>query len=175
MTEIVIDILGMPEMLKPLAVVSRKHGTDIRCGDMWTLAWDGEYRGLACIAEAEDGYCLVWPVTLEAEFSHAPGVRVDFPGLDAQATFWPTRETGIGNHLLHHNLGRLLDPVEVERITDSLDLSDGEGVTFAPDAVDLAAATAFDDHMVDVWADLSWHALVDGGARCKPGLSGPGS
>jgi len=134
----------------------------VRAGDLWVLSWDGEVVGLAAIAAAKHGFVLAWPVTLPGEVSFAPGLVVENSPLGVPVTLWPTRETGIGDHLLDRSLGQLLLPDRIRPISFALDDSDDPGLAFAPGSARDSDNTEADRLMVDHWTELCFNA---GGAE----------
>ncbi len=89
-------------------------------GELWTLSWDATTLGHAMISAVKQDYVLAWPVTMPGEVSFRPGILIDSP-LGYPVTAWPTRETGIGNHLLGEAVGDLLSVETVRSISSSLD------------------------------------------------------
>ncbi|BBZ60648.1 hypothetical protein [Mycolicibacterium monacense] len=134
----------------------------VRAGDLWVLSWDREVVGLAAIAAAKHGFVLAWPVTLPGEVSFAPGLVVENSPLGVPVTLWPTRETGIGDHLLDRSLGQLLLPDRIRPISFALDDSDDPGLAFAPGSARDSDNTEADRLMVDHWTELCFNA---GGAE----------
>lgn len=149
---------GIPESAHPLWDEGVPN-TQIRPGDLWILSWDGEVVGLAMIAAAKDGYVLAWPVTLPGEASFAPGLVIDKSPLDVPVTMWATRETGIGNHLLDRNLGRLIAPERIRALSWALDDEADPGLSFAPgSAQDVENADA-DRLMINHWTELCFNTV----------------
>jgi hypothetical protein len=138
------------------------QSTEIRAGDLWILSWDGEDVGVAVIAAAKPGFVLAWPVTLPGEVSFAPGLVVEDAPLGVPVTMWPTRETGIGNHLLDRSLGRLLPPDRIPPISFALDDGDDPGLAFAAGSARDPENTDSDRLMVDHWTELCFNS---GGAE----------
>ncbi|MFD3038521.1 hypothetical protein [Mycolicibacterium senegalense] len=138
------------------------QGDQVRAGDLWILSWEGEVAGLAVIAAAKHGFVLAWPVTLPGEVSFSPGLVVEDSPLGVPVTLWPTRETGIGNHLLDRSLGRLLPPDRIPPISFALDDGDDPGLAFAPGSARDAENTDADRLMVEHWTELCFNT---GGAE----------
>jgi hypothetical protein len=136
--------------------------TQLRAGDLWILSWDGEVVGLAAIAAAKHGFVLAWPVTLPGELTVSPGLIVDASPLGAPVTLWPTRETGIGNHLLDRPLGRLLEPDRIRPLSFALDEGDDPGLALAAGSAQDADNTDADRLMIEHWTDLCFNT---GGAE----------
>lgn len=77
-------------------------------GDLWLLSWDGLAPGLVVLSRVEARHVVGWPVTLNPEAAVWPAVRAHSDTLDRDVTVWPQAATGLGNHLLHRNLGHLM-------------------------------------------------------------------
>lgn len=134
----------------------------VRAGDLWVLSWDGEDVGLAVIAAAKYGFVLAWPVTLPGEVSFAPGLVVEDSPLGVPVTLWPTRETGLGNHLLDRSLGQLLPPDRILPLSFAIDDGDDPGLPFALGSATDAATNRADRLMVEHWTELCFNT---GGAE----------
>ncbi|SEH79486.1 hypothetical protein SAMN04489835_4217 [Mycolicibacterium rutilum] len=134
----------------------------VRAGDLWILSWDGDDVGLAMIAAAKLGFVLAWPVTLPGEVSFAPGLVVEDSPLGVPVTLWPTRETGLGGHLLDRSLGQLLPPARILPLSSAMDDGDDPGFAFAPGSASDAANNGADRLMVDHWTELCFNT---GGAE----------
>ena len=134
---------------------------EISAGDLWSLSWDGEALGYILIARAFDGYVLGWPVTRTRETSYAPGLLIDSSPLGEPITLWPTRETGLGTHLLDTRNGALLTPSQVRAIAWAID--DGKAPPLPTSAVETDDEQ--DALMVEHWADLCFHEWPDSNLR----------
>jgi hypothetical protein len=106
------------------------HGVagDPVVGDLWLLSWDGKALGLAVISGVADGYVLVWPVALPSDVVFRPAVEVPQSPLGVPVAIWPTRETGVGNHVLHRRFGALLSEEVMAAVAEAV----GEGYRGAP-------------------------------------------
>lgn len=138
------------------------QNTQVRPGDLWILSWDGEVVALAAIAAAKHGFVLAWPVTLPGEVSFSPGLVVEDSPLGVPVTLWPTRETGIGNHLLDRSLGQLLPPDQIRLLSFALDDGAEPGLTFAPGSAQDPENAGADRLMVEHWTELCFNT---GGAE----------
>ncbi len=130
---------------------------EVMAGDLWVMSWDCSYLGLVCVAAVKQGYILGWPVTLPEEPAFAPALVVNHTPLRMPLFLWPTRETGLGMHLLHWPLGRLINPQSIQRIAWALEDGEDPGMPFAPGAAADAANTEADEAMVERWASLCFH------------------
>lgn len=123
------------------------------CGDLWTLTWDGSTLAHVMVSAVKPDHVLAWPVTMPGQASFRPGIILDSP-LGCQVTAWPTRETGIGNHLLGQRLGGLLPAATVRSISWALDEDeDPEEVQWAEDWGSEDDEEAFAAH----WTELCFH------------------
>lgn len=136
--------------------------TQVRVGDLWVLSWNGEVVGHAVIAAARPDYALAWPVTFPSEASFSPGLVVEDTPLGVPVTVWPTRETGIGNHLLDRSLGQLLSPDSIRQLSIALDEDDDPGLAFASTSAEDPENSEADRLMVAHWTEL---CLNNGGAE----------
>lgn len=127
----------------------------VRAGGLWTLAWDGELLGHVIVASVKDGFFLGWPVTLPGEPSFAPGMLLE-SGL-GMVTIWPTRETGLGLHLLERPLGQLLEVREIRRIAACLDEGEDPGMPLAADGTANAGWEESSREMTEHWTELCFH------------------
>lgn len=130
---------------------------EVMAGDLWVMSWDCSYLGLVCVAAVKQGYILGWPVTLPEEPAFAPALVVNHTPLRMPLFLWLTRETGLGMHLLHWPLGRLINPQSIQRIAWALEDGEDPGMPFAPGAAADAANTEADEAMVERWASLCFH------------------
>jgi hypothetical protein len=145
-------------MAKP--VETRLEGVpdrDVQAGDLWLLSWNGDYQGLAFIAAAKAGYVLAWPVTPADEPSFSPGLMLSDSPLGSAVTLWPTRETGIGWHLLDRSLGRLLDPPRIQAIAWAVDDGLDPGLPVASGSALDPANKRDDEAMIEHWTHLCFH------------------
>lgn len=116
-------------------------------------------------SHSADGHVLAWPVTLPGEPAFVPALRVQSTPLGHDLFVWPTRETGLGNHLLDRALGKLIP-------ADLVTLSPRPRVVVSPRATPYVAGSgleernaAADEMMVAHWADLCFHIWPPEGAR----------
>jgi len=121
-------------------------------GWVWSLTWDGAELGHALIARVFPDFVLAWPASYEPHEFVSPS----FTDRDSEGTpiaLWPTRETGIGTHLLSEPVSRVLSDSDIRRIAAGLD-----GDT-APDVdwVDQPAPEGFDEDFVLRWAEACFN------------------
>lgn len=126
-------------------------------GELWVLSWDTDVVGLALIASAREDFVLAWPVSLPGEASFAPGRVVDQSPLDVPVTLWPTRETGIGLHLLDRSLGRLLDVEFMRSVMRALDDESEPPLRAAAGSADDPRNSAADRALIEHWTELCFH------------------
>jgi len=124
-------------------------------GELWLLRHRGEDLGLALVAAATGAYALVWPVSGPADPISRPAVRATGP--DGEPVYlWPSREVGVDPALLHHRLGRVLDPGAVAALADAIDAGEVPPLPFAPEPAPEAAAAAqvYSLGLVERWARI---------------------
>lgn len=144
----------------PRGVASDSWGgscsTEPAVGDLWLLSWDGEALGLVVVSGVAPSFVLAWPATLTTEPSYPPAVEVKQSPIGS-INVWPSRETGIGTHLLHRNLGQTLS----ERTMSLLDVAFEEGseppLPFVSPNVQEADFAALSDEMVEHWEAINTH------------------
>lgn len=114
-------------------------------------------EGHALVAAVKDNYILGWPVTLSGEPSFSPGMLFRDARGDT-VTVWPTRETGLGLHLLGQPLGPLLDVKTIRGIAASLDDGETPSGLLAPPIEETGAdVDNWSTQMTDHWAALCFH------------------
>ena len=141
--------------------VTGRADFDVRPGQLWTLAWDGELLGRVLVSSVKARFILGWPVTMPGEESFAPGMVVVTP-LGVPATAWPTRETGLGLHLLDRLEGELLSLDEVRHIGACIDEDEDPGLPFADGKSNDSDNQEANAALVEKWARLCFHT---GGAE----------
>ena len=99
--------------------------TTVTPGDVWTLRWDGTDLATAMVVQAYDSFAVVWPVT-SASHSSPPALAINDEHRALGAALWPTRPTGIGNHLLGTRLGTLLSQDAIDIISDEMEDPEAE-------------------------------------------------
>lgn len=152
------ELTGLPQHLaRDLTTLSLPARDAPRPGELWTLAWDETYLGLACIAEVMDGYVLAWPVTTPDEPAFAPALDIASTILGHGLFVWPTRETGLGSHLLDRSLGKLLSEKSINPLAISARLGEPSQYPYAAETGDSGQNTDADEVMVDHWAALCFH------------------
>jgi len=115
-------------------------------GDIWSLAWDREHLGYVIISRAFEDFVLVWPASYVVDEFVRPSFIVEDSDGQKLAT-WPTRETGLGKHLLFERRASALSDGEVRRISASLDADIDPEVGWAT----TPAPAGFDDLLVNRW------------------------
>lgn len=152
---------GLPAIVRQLWDEGAQE-TEVHAGDLWVLSWNQRVEGVVLIVAVKSGYVLAWPVTLPGEVSFSPGLVVEDSPLGVPLTLWPTRETGIGNHLLDRSLGRLVERDRIRAIATALDEGVDPGMTFATGSARDPENAEADRMMVDHWTDLCFNS---GGAH----------
>ncbi|WP_143813899.1 hypothetical protein [Luteococcus japonicus] len=151
-------LLDVPQVLQP-AISANAAERDLEpcAGDLWVLSWDGRYLGLAMIAAVKPDYVLAWPVTLPSDLAFAPALVLEQSPIGSPLTLWPTREIGMGMHLLHQPLGRLLDAKRIQPIAWALEDGENPGLPFASGSASDEANRDADEEFVNRWTDLCFH------------------
>lgn len=126
-------------------------------GDLWLLSWDGVALELAVISAVTPSFVLVWPVTLPSVPSFPPAVVAAENPLGVPLHLWPTRETGIGLHLLHRRFGSVLTARTMRLVGDELDIGESSLLPLAALNVEAAAIEAASDALVDRWEAICLH------------------
>jgi hypothetical protein len=138
-----------------------------RIGELWLISWNGEALALALISGVAPSFVLVWPVTLSSDPVFAPAVEIQNSPLGTPVLAWPTRETGVGMHLLHRLMGDLLSETTMAQINAGID---GEGelpIELAAPTADGETAEQASDRMIDLWEQINlnvWPVAVPGAA-----------
>lgn len=127
-------------------------------GDLWLLSWNGNGLALLLVTTVTDDFVLGWPVTLPSEPAYAPAMPIETP-LGINAVAWPTRETGVGLHLLHRRFGKVLSRERIDNIRRQID----EGLSFgmiSSEESTLSEPDAQRDHsneMLSKWEEICFH------------------
>jgi transcriptional regulator with XRE-family HTH domain len=133
-------------------------GTALEVGDLWLLSWDQEALGLAVIAGIAPTFVLVWPVGLPDDEAFPPAIEVPSSHLSAGLSVWPTRETGVGIHLLDRCFGRLMSPramaLTAEAAEDPVAEPPYPLVDVRPPGLEIEEAS---DRLVDRWESICFH------------------
>jgi len=151
------DLTDLPERLS--GVPAAGDGSVARAGDVWLLSWDGAYLGAALAAAVHEGYILAWPVTFGEPVAYRPALVIDNVPYVGSAHLWPTRETGIGMHLLDRPLGHLMETTRVRAIWEALRERRDPGLAFAPLSPNQESVT---EAMVDQWTAMCFHTWPSG-------------
>lgn len=132
------------------------RGDSIEVGDLWLLSWDGRGVGLGVVSACFDGFVLAWPVSPPDEPVAPPAVEVAETPLGVSLFPWPSRETGVGDALLHRNLGRLMSPESMASTMDAFEDGSPPPLPFAaePDPALAPAAAAYSVELVDHWEGI---------------------
>lgn len=130
--------------------------TTITPGEAWTLRWDGKDLARAVVAQVHEGFVVAWPLTDATHPAYAPSLLVDDEHQSLGTAVWPTRPTGIGNHLLGSRLGILLDEEAIATLTDQMEDPEAE-LTILPLGVAPYDSEA-DERLLDEWTAYCLHA-----------------
>lgn len=102
------ELSGTPDWVAQALLTSTSADAP-RAGELWSLAWDGEFQGTAVIAVVQPDHVLALPVTDDA----ASGTEIVLHHDGVNLSLWPQGETGLGIFLLHARLGALLTDAQV--------------------------------------------------------------
>lgn len=139
-----------PSNVTPEAWLSHA-GDGVSVGQLWLLSWNGEALALGVIAGVTDTFVLVWPATPPSEPSFPPALTAPSSPLGIEISVWPTRETGVGRHLLHRNFGALLLPAAVRAVEKALEGGGPLPLDWATPNIGTTELESASDAMVDRW------------------------
>lgn len=123
-------------------------------GDLWALSWNAEEIGNAVIASVHESFVLAWPAEIDPTNSFFPGILVEVENYNSPITVWPTRETGIGSHLLDRSLGRALQTSQIASVSAALEAGLEPVFPFAAQLTEDLSQEAFDNRMLEHWQEL---------------------
>lgn len=91
------------------------HGqsSDPESGDLWLLSWNGDAITLALISSVYPGFVRAWPITLQLPSANEVALEVKSSLFKSPLNLWPYHETGLGTHLLHRKIDRLLSEKQI--------------------------------------------------------------
>jgi hypothetical protein len=127
---------------------------DPQIGDLWLLSWDAQALGLVVVSGVAPTFVLGWPVALPGDQTFPPAISVDKSPLGRIAV-WPSRETGIGNHLLHRRLGTALSERTMHLLADAFEEGTEPVLPFATTDIGLEERETASDRMVDAWEAIN--------------------
>lgn len=123
-------------------------------GDLWLLSWDTRVLGLVVVSGVAPTFILGWPVTLFGDPTFPPAIRVERSPL-GEIAVWPSRETGVGNHLLHRRFGTALSARTMHLLADAFEDGTEPVLPFATSDINLEQREAASDQMVDAWEAIN--------------------
>lgn len=123
-------------------------------GDLWLLSWDAQALGLVVVSGVAPTFVLGWPVTLPGDQTFRPAISVDESPLGRIAV-WPSRETGVGNHLLHRRLGTALSERTMHLLAGAFEEGTEPVLPFATTDIGLEERETASDRMVDAWEAIN--------------------
>lgn len=158
----------VPSGVDPDAWLSARPAATVQVGQLWSMSWNAQHLGLGVLAGVAPTFVLVWPVSLPDEARFPPAVAVPAATLRADVAVWPTRETGVGLHLLHRCFGSLMSARTMEVISEAAEDSVEGPFPFVdawPTVIDIEAAS---DDMVDRWESICLHTWPQALAGVSP-------
>lgn len=123
-------------------------------GELWALSWNAEEVGYAVISSVHESFVLAWPAEIDEANSFFPGILVEVEDQDGPVTVWPTRETGIGNHLLDHKIGQAIRPSQIAPVSAALEEGRESTFPFAARRNEDLNRETFDNRMLEHWQEL---------------------
>lgn len=132
----------------------RSASGDPQIGDLWLLSWDMRALGLVVVSGVAPTFILGWPVTLAGDRTFPPAIRVEGSPL-GEIAVWPSRETGVGNHLLHRRFGTALSARTMHLLAVAFEDGTEPVLPFATSDMDLEEREAASDQMVDAWEAIN--------------------
>lgn len=132
----------------------RSASGDPQIGDLWLLSWDTRGLGLVVVSGVAPTFILGWPVTLSGDRTFPPAIRVEGSPL-GEIAVWPSRETGVGNHLLHRRFGTALSARTMHLLADAFEDGTEPVLPFATSDIGLEEREAASDQMVDAWEAIN--------------------
>lgn len=127
----------------------------VQAGDLWSLSWDGEELGRGVVARVAPTFVIMWPVTTRDEAWFAPAIQIGQHEGESLAA-WPTRETGVGLHLLDRYLGEGVNARAIPVIESALE-TDDELPLPAVDDLPPDDVEDVSESMIDRWAAICHH------------------
>lgn len=137
-----------------------------RIGELWLLSWNAQALGLVVVSGVAPSFVLGWPVTLSVNQAFPPAISVEKSPLGAIAV-WPSRETGIGNHLLHRSFGSVLSERTMCLVAEAFDTGAAPVLPFVSSDLAVEEMEAESDRLVEKWEAISlnsWPAATVGSA-----------
>ncbi|WP_279071866.1 hypothetical protein [Microbacterium lacticum] len=123
-------------------------------GDLWLLSWDAQALGLVIVSGVAPTFILGWPVTLPDAPAFPPAIRVEESPLGGIAV-WPSRETGVGNHLLHRCFGSALSERTMHLLADAFESGTDPVLPFASVNIGSEERELASDQLVDEWEAIN--------------------
>lgn len=127
---------------------------DPQIGDLWLLSWDSRALGLVVVSGVAPTFILGWPVTLSGDRSFPPAIRIETSPL-GEIAVWPSRETGVGNHLLHRRFGTALSARTMHLLADAFEDGTEPVLPFVTSDIGLEEREAASDQMIDSWGAIN--------------------
>ena len=122
------------------------------------LSEDGwwSYRFLRSVKKRWTGYSVQceFLAALPGEPSFPPAIEIPTTPLSQPLNVWPSRETGIGMHLLHRSFGQAISERTMVATASALEGAGEMPLSFASPNVDEPGREASSDALVDQWESI---------------------
>jgi transcriptional regulator with XRE-family HTH domain len=120
-------------------------------GELWLLSWDNSALALGIVAGVGKTFVLIWPVTLVGSPVFAPAIEVTNSPLGIPVLVWPTRETGVGLHMLHRRFGSLMSERTMALVLAAVEGDSEYPLPLARHNIGGTEAERASDSMVEEW------------------------
>lgn len=137
-------------------------------GDLWLLSWDGDALELAVVSAVAQSFVLVWPVTMSDDPAFRPAIVLAESPLGIPLHAWPTRETGVGLHLLHRRFGPALSARTMRVIEEALEEGETPPLPFAQANIAVSEIEGASDALVERWEAICLHQWPRGELGASP-------
>lgn len=144
-------------------------------GDLWLLSWDLHSLALGVVSGVARTYVLLWPVSLPADVAFPPAVRVPDSPLGVPLAVWPTRETGVGMHLLDRRFGQLLSERVMARTLSAIEADETPPLAWIQSGLTEPEREVASDLMIDLWEEIclhTWPVVVPGASPLSASVLG---
>ena len=128
---------------------------DVTVGQLWALSWDGVELAAGVVARVFPTFVLVWPATQPDEAWFPPAVELTSRVVEPLAV-WPTRETGVGLHLLDACLGQVMSARTAWLLAEALETGEDPPLPFVSSGFSVDPQ-AHSDRLVEKWEAICFN------------------